>query len=91
MVFACFHLLSTYVRNSDGSNPESRKQGKRAVESAVLSGVNPKFISFCAETGHATFRHDFKLWLGNAEACVAAFQESAGTNQLPRLLQLFAG
>jgi hypothetical protein len=27
---------------------------KRAVVSAVLSGVNPKFISFCAETAHAT-------------------------------------
>jgi hypothetical protein len=42
MPFACFHLLSTYARNNDGSNPESRKQGKRAVESAVLSGVNLK-------------------------------------------------
>ena len=27
---------------------------KTVVVSAVLSGVNPKFISFCAETAHAT-------------------------------------
>jgi hypothetical protein len=45
MPFACFHLLSTCARNNDGSNPESRKQGKRAVESAVLSGVNLKIHS----------------------------------------------
>jgi hypothetical protein len=29
---------------------------KTVVVSAVLSGVNPKFISFCAETAHATER-----------------------------------
>ncbi len=32
-------------------NPGNRN---RAVDSVVLSGVNPKFISFCAETAHAT-------------------------------------
>ncbi len=38
---------------------------KRAVVSAVLSGINPKFISFCAETAHATAQRDFKRWLAH--------------------------
>jgi hypothetical protein len=32
------------------------RKTKTIVVSAVLSGVNPKIISFCAETAHATER-----------------------------------
>jgi len=31
-----------------------QKERRTVVVSVVLSGVNPKFISFCAETAHAT-------------------------------------
>jgi len=34
---------------------------KTAIVSAVLSGVNPKFISFCAEIA----QRDFKRWLAH--------------------------
>jgi hypothetical protein len=51
------------IRRAAGQRPKIRK---RPVGSAVPSGVNPKFISFCAETAHATAHRDFKTIRGQA-------------------------
>jgi hypothetical protein len=84
--------------NNGASNPESGKQWKRAVESGacspwrVLSGVNLKFISSCAETAHATTRRDFKLWFEilSIRRCASSKKVGGYWSVRAQLLPLFA-
>ena len=91
MPFVCFHLLSTYARNNDGSNPETRTSEKRPVESAVLSGVNPN--SFHPALRQRTLQpgaiSNFGLETLSIRRC--AFSKKAGGYWSVRaqLLQLF--
>jgi hypothetical protein len=69
-----------------------RKRGSqgRACRVRCPQRSQSKFISFCAETAHATARRDFKLWLGNPEHSLLRFKKvgrhwSVGA----QLLQLF--
>ncbi len=74
-------LIRLQRMRSNGQAFNTRKPGKRAVESAVLSGVNLKFISSCAETAHATTRRDFKLWLEILGIRRCALRKSAATGR----------
>ena len=90
MPFACFHLLSTHARKNDASNPESRKQRKRAVESAVLSGVNLKIhLALRQRTLRPGAISNFGLEILSIRRC--AFSKKAGGywSVGAQLLQLF--
>src|SRR6058998_3865202 len=86
MPFVCFHLLSTYARNNDGSNPETREKGCRVRCPQRSKSKN----SSCAETAHATTRRDFKLWLEILGIRRCALRVGWYWSARERLLQLFA-